>query len=76
MKGKKRGGGISQSSDQRVIADPKSHTPTQRILSDSGAELRPDSRGLWKSLRNHRLFAKKEKSGAKKKETRTALWKS
>jgi len=62
-------------SDRPAIADPKSHTPTGPILPDSHADLRPDSRRLWKNLWNHGLFAKKEKVG-KKKERWTALWKS
>jgi hypothetical protein len=50
-----------------MIADPMSHTPTRRILTDSHADWRTDSRRLWKSLRNHGLFAKKEKSAQKRK---------
>lgn len=54
-------------SDRPAIADPMSHTPTRPILSDARTNLWLVSGGLRKSLRNHGLFAKKEKSEQKRK---------
>ena len=54
-------------SDRRTIADPMSHTPTRHILSDARANWWLVSGGLLKNLRNHGLFAKKEKGGPKRK---------
>lgn len=56
-----------RASGRPATADPMSHTPTRHILADVRPILWLVSGELWKNLRNHRLFAKKEKGGPKRK---------
>jgi hypothetical protein len=75
MKGKKTWGRHFRPSNRQAIADPKSHTPTRRILTDSRADVACFSLAVEKPVETW-VIRKERKKCAKKKERRTALWKS